>query len=379
MTTLDIVLRSMAGTQLLFLACLLLLRSRDEVALRYAALLPAGLATFMATSAPLPAGALGELGLPLTIVCVANPAWFWMFSKAWFDDDFRPGLREAGVVIAMVVLGLAHEVGAGGAPSMPLDVAFKAAILAFVALAVVNVVRGRRADLDEGRRRGRVTFVAAIFLYAIVAIALQIAYDGRLPVTVVRANVALLLVVAFALSAWLALRWRRPVVAGEQPPPRASLPASAPASIGLPVVRAIPATDPALVARVRHAMEVEHLYRREALTVAALATALGSQEYRVRRAINQGLGYRNFNEFLHRYRLDEASARLRTQSHLPILTIALDVGFGSIGPFNRAFRARFGCTPTEYRNGAPAGVAASDRAPAGSVEDHAPAPGVAAI
>jgi AraC-like DNA-binding protein len=32
-----------------------------------------------------------------------------------------------------------------------------------------------------------------------------------------------------------------------------------------------------------------------------------------------------------------------------VLTIALEVGYGSIGPFNRAFKERFGVTPTEYR------------------------------
>ncbi len=36
---------------------------------------------------------------------------------------------------------------------------------------------------------------------------------------------------------------------------------------------------------------------------------------------------------------------------MPILTIALDAGFGSIGPFNRAFKAHTGLTPTEYRRG----------------------------
>jgi AraC-like DNA-binding protein len=34
---------------------------------------------------------------------------------------------------------------------------------------------------------------------------------------------------------------------------------------------------------------------------------------------------------------------------VPILTIALDTGFGSIGPFNRAFKAHTGLTPSEYR------------------------------
>ncbi|MFI4995652.1 MAG: helix-turn-helix domain-containing protein [Hyphomicrobiales bacterium] len=37
------------------------------------------------------------------------------------------------------------------------------------------------------------------------------------------------------------------------------------------------------------------------------------------------------------------------QASVPILTIALDAGFSSIGPFNRAFKARTGQTPSEYR------------------------------
>ena len=37
------------------------------------------------------------------------------------------------------------------------------------------------------------------------------------------------------------------------------------------------------------------------------------------------------------------------QREVPILTIALDAGFGSLGPFNRAFRDAEGMTPSEYR------------------------------
>jgi len=33
----------------------------------------------------------------------------------------------------------------------------------------------------------------------------------------------------------------------------------------------------------------------------------------------------------------------------PILTLALEAGFGSIGPFNRAFRERHGVSPSEFR------------------------------
>ena len=34
---------------------------------------------------------------------------------------------------------------------------------------------------------------------------------------------------------------------------------------------------------------------------------------------------------------------------MPISTIALDAGFASLGPFNRAFKIETGKTPSDYR------------------------------
>ena len=98
-------------------------------------------------------------------------------------------------------------------------------------------------------------------------------------------------------------------------------------------------------------MAEERLYRHEGLTLAGLAERLGMGEASLRSLINQELGYRNFPDFLHHYRLQEAAARLVAED-LPILTIALDCGYGSIGPFNRAFRQRFAMTPSEFRGAA---------------------------
>ena len=63
------------------------------------------------------------------------------------------------------------------------------------------------------------------------------------------------------------------------------------------------------------------------------------------------LGYRNFNVFLNNHRIEEAKAALSdpTQAEVPVITIAMDAGFQSLGPFNRAFKATTGVTPTEYR------------------------------
>jgi AraC-like DNA-binding protein len=130
----------------------------------------------------------------------------------------------------------------------------------------------------------------------------------------------------------------------------AEAPAAAPSADVRKPGPAAPPPSPALAA-LTQAMTEQHLYRREGLTLAALAQTLGMGEAALRALINQRLGHRNFNDFLHHYRLQEASARLAGED-LPILTIALECGYGSIGPFNRAFRQRFGMTPTEYRAGA---------------------------
>ena len=110
-----------------------------------------------------------------------------------------------------------------------------------------------------------------------------------------------------------------------------------------------PVPSPALQ-RLTQAMTDACAYRREGLTLTALASSLGLGDGALRQLINQELGYRNFNDFLHHYRLQEAAARLVAED-LPILSIALGCGYGSIGPFNRAFRLRYGMTPSQYRGG----------------------------
>jgi AraC-like DNA-binding protein len=126
-----------------------------------------------------------------------------------------------------------------------------------------------------------------------------------------------------------------------------------------------------LLRRLEQLMTVERAYRREGLTIGSLSAELGVPEYRLRQLINEGLGHRNFNAFLNRYRIEEAKAALADpeQREVPVLTIAMDAGFQSVGPFNRAFRAATDLTPTEFRRLAMAKTASAlpeeSRAPNG--------------
>lgn len=103
---------------------------------------------------------------------------------------------------------------------------------------------------------------------------------------------------------------------------------------------------------VRYALEEEKIYRQMGLSVSDLAKHLSIPQHRLRDLIHRGLGFRNFNSFLHHYRIQEVAAALedRHQNQTPILTLALSAGYQSINPFNRAFKELKGMTPSEYRS-----------------------------
>ena len=54
-------------------------------------------------------------------------------------------------------------------------------------------------------------------------------------------------------------------------------------------------------------------------------------------------------DYVRRRRIEVAAMRLVVQPRTRILNIALSVGFGSAEAFTRAFKSRFGCSPTAWR------------------------------
>ncbi|MEM6736940.1 MAG: AraC family transcriptional regulator [Bacteroidota bacterium] len=110
-------------------------------------------------------------------------------------------------------------------------------------------------------------------------------------------------------------------------------------------------SNPLLLEKIENVVSNEKLYLSEKLTIGQLATQIDEHEYMVRQAIIQGLGYRNFIDFINSFRLKNAVGMLQDQelSNLTVMEIARKSGFSSIGPFNRAFKASIGSTPTEFR------------------------------
>jgi AraC-like DNA-binding protein len=216
------------------------------------------------------------------------------------------------------------------------------------------VLAGRTIDLVEERRRLRAALVVLLAVYSVAVITTEITLPAGSggPILFLANSVGLLTVtLVFALvllsvsrdSAWLSI----PVLAS---PVQVTSPFR-PAAVSDDTEVAERDDDTKLLAALRRLMEHDKAYREEGLSIGGLATKLGLPEHGLRRLINRRLGYRNFNAFLNSYRLDDVMAALAdpAQESVPILTIAMDAGFQSLGPFNRAFKARTGTTPSEFR------------------------------
>ncbi|WP_341892301.1 helix-turn-helix domain-containing protein [Variovorax sp. YR752] len=286
---------------------------------------------------------------PLIAVSVANVVLFWIFVRALFDDAFEPRPVHALAWGGVALLSLANctlAVTQGAWALREVTVGLQRAVpLLFAVLAAQAAAQHWRADLVEQRRRLRLFIVVTGVSYTVAMLAARLASpSGRLPPLLALVDVSAMLAM-IAVIAWQLLRLG----------PSELFPLAAPAVAAAEPEPAAPAgPDPAeerLAQALERTMAQERAYRDEGLSVSTLAARLAVPEYRLRRLINQRLGHRNFNAFVNGYRLAEASSALADpqRRELPVLSIALEAGFQSIGPFNRAFKAATGLTPTEFR------------------------------
>lgn len=126
-------------------------------------------------------------------------------------------------------------------------------------------------------------------------------------------------------------------------------------AVGPPIDKASALSPSELVLQEKlNAALLSGYYRTPGLTIASLAAHLETPEHRLRALINQRMGYRNFSAFLNRHRIAEARETLsdKAKVDLPILTIAMDLGYNSLPTFNRAFRSETAQTPSDFRRNA---------------------------
>lgn len=118
------------------------------------------------------------------------------------------------------------------------------------------------------------------------------------------------------------------------------------------VARSVPSPAQSAMLK-RHVLELmatERAYRERDLRVSDVAVAIGVPTHVLSSVINREFGS-NFADFVNGYRIREAERLLLDPEfrQFTILSIALEVGFSSKAPFNRAFKRQTGLTPSEYQ------------------------------
>jgi AraC-like DNA-binding protein len=345
MTVLEAAIRG-GGVAILSLLTLLFLRDAGRLAAgRYAALFALGAACDLIANAPIFRDVRAIWIAPLRILAAGDSAVFWIAVAALFDDAFEASWPHVGAWVMLVAFGVFNSF----APYPWWMLPHHGLALLCVGAALWTVVSGRTDDLDEGRRRLRLTFAVSVGGFIVVTMVVQASSVASAAPVIDEATATGTLGLAFFFAVVLLS-----LTPGAMLKPLALAPAAKPRASPDPVDDPLDPREASMLEALRRELEQNRAYREETLTIAGLAARLSVQEYRLRQLINQRLGYRNFAAFLNGYRLEEAMAALADPSQVetPILTIALDTGFGSIGPFNRAFKARTGKTPSEFRRAA---------------------------
>ncbi|HBS05590.1 MAG TPA: hypothetical protein DEA96_11525 [Leptospiraceae bacterium] len=269
---------------------------------------------------------------------------FYLLSRSVFDDGFRPSRVLLLLLFASALAGwLLNFFKPWLIEWMPvwkplLATMPQSFLSLFVLAAFYGILRGRSSDLIPWRYRLRIWILSFIGVFALAIALAEIYFAGlEVPEYLELIKVALILATTLGLMLWLLV-------------PRDVFSVSSPRTLReVPTSRYSAST---LLASLEQSIQSEKIHHTEGLTIGQLAAHLKCQEYRLRRLINGELGYPNFNQFLNAHRIQDAREILidPAQADQTILTIAFDLGYQSLAPFNVAFRKITGETPTAFRN-----------------------------
>lgn len=296
-------------------------------------------------------------------IATMAPAALWLLALYLFVDNARVSKPVIGVMVFYVTLrGFGSYIGTGDSPSFETlyllcYVLPQVIMMGFCGHAVYLAIQDLGNDLVESRRRLRVPFVVAMgmLVTAILVRGFVVAYQhyaDQFSFSLTPMPLELLFFYMFIITLVFNIASMRLqnetlqviLLPREQKNRHLSPVPSAKHKID----------NPALVQRIYTVLMQEKLYARPGLTIGELAERLCIQEYRLRRLINKQLSYRNFNQFLNEFRIQEACKRLATTNdhREQIANIAFDVGYSALSSFNKAFKDLMKVTPTQYRDAA---------------------------
>ena len=340
MSDLEILLRGVAAGSMLATAAGLARGEGSRAGRAAGCVFCLSAAAFAVHSGGAESRALGPFLWIASLLSAAGAGSFWLFALSLFGERRFRCARLVPIALLTGIAAIGWSLPRPAANGV--WIVHNAIEILLVGSALVGIGRSWRDDLVEARRSLRGPFIAAVALYAVVLSLLEIAEAlGHAPAWLGMAQAATLAALGVGgASVFLGVR---------------------PGLFDAPTRAVEPeAIDPRgrqLLAKLDHEMRVRELWRQEGLRIGTLAAALDVPEHRLRRLINDGLGHRNFAEFLSAHRIAAAKRELADprRAERTVSEIAFALGYASLGPFNRAFRESTGTTPSAFRAQALAG------------------------
>lgn len=287
----------------------------------------------------------GPLGYMLAYGGAAGCAWAWLFARTLFHMDALARKWPLFLLGATVLIEgsweIVHELPVAGEMGRLIANAASFLCISMLALVFVEALSGLDRQTSSAERRFRTTFIG----FFILALTVTMLWALNAPEGSLAAQSQMPARLAFGLLAIVGgrcaveFRKKNPVEAGRCKP-RQKLRA-----------RTLDPAEENLARRIRGLLEKQQFFATPKLKVSDLALALGEPEYKVTQCITGVMERQNFNQLVNAYRIENAKAALKDDANRDrqILAIALECGFNSVGPFNRAFKQEVGMTPRQYR------------------------------
>lgn len=343
MLNLESAIRLIVIGQELLIAAVFLFSAGERVARISGALLMLSIAGYLYVSDAVLSDSIPLLTPFAMLFALIVPFCLWLFARAVFEAPWpKPVIMYVCMLLIVVVWGIRVAEGVLHPDWVrTADLVLQVLKLIVVAHTLWLTLRGRPDDLIERRRALRLFLVGIIALQVAAVLIVELAHGGELPPGWLQlANVIIIAIITLGLAMPM-LRLNHEFFELRTGPALATIETSA---------SELSAAESVLRNKLLALMD-DGYFRETGLTIPVLAGKLGYSEHQLRRLINGRLGYRNFSAFLNSYRIGEAKQQLADaeRARTPVLTIALELGYASLGPFNRAFKETTGMTPTAFR------------------------------
>ena len=280
----------------------------------------------------------GAAEILFSIVGVGACGWAWLLTRALFDPAPRDVWWPRIVAGVIAVTGaLAVVAPADAALYRFAGNAYVLSGSAALLLTSIEPFQARMDDMPSLERRFRIVFVA---IYAVLVVVAVLGVQATSPVPaeawrtdLIRTGCAIAGLIGTASA--VRFRLRHPLTQRDRTQTARRAPTK---------------EDIRLADRLMVLLRDEAIDARPDLRIGDVAARLGQPEYKVSQCISTALGFANFNRLINHHRIERAKGLLADPGQdRPILEVAFDCGFGSVGPFNRAFKEQVGVTPRAFR------------------------------